>query len=425
MVALVCLRQAEPLDTSSTVREVQAMLRARSLAFICLVSIAMSASLVVPPALAESAVLVGAGDIASCRNHNAEATAALLDTIPSTVATFGDNAYPGGSAADFAKCYDPSWGRHKARTRPSLGNHDSREIGAPGYFGYFGALAGEPPYGYYSYELGDWHIVVLNSNCRKISCAAGSEQEQWLRQDLAAHPADCTLAYWHHPRFSSGGAHGSNIQVQDFWKALYEAGADVVINGHDHVYERFVPQDPFGNADTRGIREFVVGTGGSGHDPRGTPIANSEVLSNSDFGVIKMTLHATSYDWEFIPVAGGTFRDAGSASCVIQPAEPPKITALTPTSALVGGAGFTLTIDGLHFAAGAVARWNGADRPTTVVSSTQLLAEVGAADIASTAIVSVTVSNPAPGGESDVWLFPVESTARSTVLLSPVVGPTN
>jgi hypothetical protein len=387
-------------------------------------SIALSASLV-SPALTEDAVLVGAGDIANCDNLNAEATAALLDAIPGTVATFGDNAYPGGTAADFANCYHPTWGRHKARTRPSLGNHDAKEAGAPGYFGYFGSLAGEPPNGYYSYELGAWHIIVLNSNCRKVGCGAGLQQEQWLRQDLAAHPTDCTLAYWHHPRFSSGKAHGSNIEMQDFWKALYEAGADVVLNGHDHDYERFAPQDPFGNADPRGIREFVVGTGGSGLDARGTPITNSEVLTNTDFGVIKMTLHPTSYDWEFIPVAGGTFHDSGSAACVMQPStpDPPAITSLTPASALAGGPGFMLTIGGLNFADDAVAQWNGIARPTVVVSSTQLTAEISAADIASSTTVSITVANPAPGGTSEAWHFAITSTVKSTVLLGPIMRP--
>jgi hypothetical protein len=262
-------------------------------------------------------VLVGAGDIASCDGSGDEATARLLDGIAGTVFTTGDNVYSSGTAAEFATCYDPSWGRHKARTRPAPGNHDYYTPGARGYYSYFGAAAGDPATGYYSYDLGTWHIVVLNSNCAAVGgCGAGSAQERWLRADLAAHPTTCTLAYWHHPRFSSGG-HGNTVAVQAIWQALYDAGADVVLNGHDHTYERFAPQTPTGIRDeARGMREFVVGTGGRSHYPITTPIANSEVHNTDTFGVLKMTLHPTSYAWEFVPVAGSTFTDQGSAACV-------------------------------------------------------------------------------------------------------------
>ncbi len=258
-------------------------------------------------------VLVGAGDIASCSYDDDEATAKLLDSIPGVVFTAGDDAYPFGTPGQFARCYAPTWGRHKARTRPSPGNHDYDTPGGAGYYDYFGAVAGPPGQGYYSYDVAGWHIISLNSN---ISMRAGSAEEQWLRADLAAHPVRCTLAYWHHPRFSSGTTHGSFPATRPLWQALYDAHADVVVTGHEHQYERFAPQTPAGARDTaRGIREFVVGTGGAHLYPFGPPMANSEVRDNTTHGVIKLTLRADGYDWEFVPVAGGSFRDAGSGRC--------------------------------------------------------------------------------------------------------------
>jgi len=268
------------------------------------------------PAPGSDPVLVGAGDIASCKSDGDEATAKLLDAIPGTVFTTGDNAYYSGTDEEFAYSYTPTWGRHKDRTMPAPGNHDYQTTGAVGYFNYFGAAAGDPTKGYYSYDLGAWHIVVINSNCSRVGgCGSGSAQEQWLRLDLAAHPAPCTLAYWHHPLFSSG-QHGNNPSVQALYQALYDYGADAVLNSHDHLYERFAPQDPSGNLDTaRGIREFLVGTGGAGHYNWGIMQPNSEVRNNTTFGVMKLTLHPTSYDWEFVPEAGETFTDSGSDSC--------------------------------------------------------------------------------------------------------------
>jgi hypothetical protein len=267
----------------------------------------------------ETTVLVGAGDIARCSRDEDEETAKLLDNIAGTVFTLGDNAYPDGTALQFSDCYDPTWGRHKARTRPAPGNHDYHTPGASGYFNYFGAAAGEVDKGYYSYDAGDWHIIVLNSECAEVGgCERDSPQGQWLQADLAANPSACTLAYWHHPRFSSSSVHGSNARYQDFWQLLYDAGADVVLNGHDHTYERFAPQDPTGIADPgRGMREFVVGTGGAGLYAFGTPEPNSEVREDNTHGVLKLTLYPTSYDWEFIPIAGQTFTDSGSAACVV------------------------------------------------------------------------------------------------------------
>jgi hypothetical protein len=267
------------------------------------------------PMQSSAPVLVGAGDIATCSGTGDEATANLLDGIAGTVFTTGDNVYPDGTSAEFANCYDPTWGRHKARTRPSAGNHDYHTQGAAGYYSYFGAAAGDPSKGYYSYNLGDWHIIVLNS---EISAGANSAQVQWLRADLAAHPVACTAAYWHKPRFSSGEHHGSSTSMRPLWQALYDFGADVVLAGHEHNYERFAPQDPEGVADpARGIREFVVGMGGRSHYAFGTPIANSEVRNADTYGVLKLTLHPTSYTWEFIPEAGKTFTDSGTASCVL------------------------------------------------------------------------------------------------------------
>ncbi|MEJ2706816.1 MAG: Ig-like domain-containing protein [Anaerolineales bacterium] len=267
---------------------------------------------------ADTNILVGAGDIAYCNSLGDEQTAALLDDVPGTVFTLGDNAYEDGTEAEFNDCYDPTWGRHKARTRPAPGNHDYHTLGASGYFNYFGTSAGEAGKGYYSYEVGDWHVIVLNSDCSEVGgCDRSSPQGQWLQADLAANPRACTLAYWHSPLFSSDSLHGNNTSVQDFWSLLYESGADVVLNGHAHTYERFAPQDPNGAADSdHGIREFVVGTGGKSLFTFGPIQRNSEVRYSDTYGVLKLSLQPGSYGWEFIPVNGGTFTDSGSAACV-------------------------------------------------------------------------------------------------------------
>jgi hypothetical protein len=270
------------------------------------------------PAEDQAAILIGAGDIADCTDlSGAEATAKLLEKIPGTVMAVGDLAYPGGTKEQFNNCYDKTWGRVKSRTRPAAGNHEFRSTGATPYFDYFGAAAGEPKTGYYSYELGKWHIIVLNSQCQDIGgCEPGSPQEKWLRADLRKYSAACTLAYWHKPLFSSGGAHGNDLTVKPFFQALYEANADVVVNGHDHDYERFAPQTPDGAADSaRGIREFVVGTGGKNHRPFGEPKPNSELRDATAFGILKLTLKSSSYDWQFIPEAGKGFTDSGSGNC--------------------------------------------------------------------------------------------------------------
>ena len=266
--------------------------------------------------IVEPAVLVGAGDIADCSNlSGAEATAKLLEQIPGTVMAVGDLAYPNGTKENFT-CYDRTWGRVKSRTRPAPGNHEFHSQGATPYFHYFGAAAGDPKNGYYSYELGAWHIVVLNSECHAVGgCQVGSRQEQWLRADLAGHLAACTLAYWHKPVFSSGGTHGNDPTLKPLFQVLYDAHADVVVNGHDHDYERFAPQNPDGVPDPVGVREFVVGTGGKNQRRFGRIVANSEVRNADGFGVLKLTLRQGSYDWQFLPEAGKTFTDSGSSSC--------------------------------------------------------------------------------------------------------------
>jgi acid phosphatase type 7 len=267
------------------------------------------------PLAANEARLIAAGDIASCRSRGDEATALLLDRLEGTIAALGDLAYEHGTDAEFRQCYAPSWGRHAWRTRPALGNHEYGIQGAAGYFRYFRGAVGRTA-GYYSYDLGSWHIVVLNSNCRPAGgCAAGSPQERWLRTDLAAHPTRCTLAYAHHPRFSSG-FHGSDRTLVDLWRALYAAGADVVLAGHDHHYERFRPLTPTGRPDARrGLRQFVVGTGGRSLRPTLFPRRGSEVRHSSSYGVLVLDLRATGYSWRFVPAAGGRFRDAGSNRC--------------------------------------------------------------------------------------------------------------
>jgi hypothetical protein len=264
--------------------------------------------------------LIAAGDIADCTPPNPPrsdlATAALVDQLPGTVAALGDLAYPDGTLDQFNTCYQTSWGRFKARTRPAPGNHEYTTTGASGYFAYWGAAAGSPGQGYYSYDLGPWHVVSLNSNCVQIGgCDVGSPQEMWLRVDLAAHKTKCTLAYWHHPRFS-GGMVENERDVLPLWQALYDAKADLVLTGHAHNYQRFAPQNAAGVADpARGLREFVVGTGGHPRLDAVAAIPNTEVMNNTTWGVLELTLWPRSYEWAFHPVAGQTFTDSGSTAC--------------------------------------------------------------------------------------------------------------
>jgi hypothetical protein len=267
--------------------------------------------------------VVAAGDIATCNNDGDSATAGLVESIPGTVLTLGDNAYADGSAGDFNRCYGPTWGRPglKARTRPAPGNHDRVTKGASGYFNYFGAAAGDSRKGWYSFDLGAWHLVSLDSDCPG-GCGPGSPMERWLKSDLAASPHRCILAYWHHPRFFSpaiapGASHLEKVDTRlaTIWSDLQVAGADLVLSGHRHVYERFPRQDSRGQLTPSGLREFIVGTGGAIHESfKGPSAPNSEVRKAQTFGVLKLTLHAGSYDWRFIPTSGG-FTDSGSDTC--------------------------------------------------------------------------------------------------------------
>ncbi|TML25938.1 MAG: alkaline phosphatase [Actinobacteria bacterium] len=257
-------------------------------------------------------VITAAGDICGSSTDCKPTSDLVLSINPTRALTLGDNAYNDGTLSQFNTEYDPNWGRFKSITSPSPGNHDYHVAGAADYFSYFGAQA---PAAYYSYDVGAWHVISLASSAG-ISPSAGGAEETWLKQDLAAHPSRCTLAYWHEPRWSSGTTHGSNSSWSTVWNDLYAAGADVVLNGHEHNYERFAKQSPSGAADPNGIREIVAGTGGVSHGyPFGTPIANSEVRNDSTWGVLKLTLHPTSYDWQFVPVAGSTFTDSGSDTC--------------------------------------------------------------------------------------------------------------
>jgi acid phosphatase type 7 len=268
---------------------------------------------------ADSATVVAAGDIASCTSSGDEATAKLLARIDGAIMALGDNAYPHGSAENYRKCYEPTWGHFKNNTHPVPGNHEYMTKGAEGYFDYFGDAAGNPAEGYYSYDLGAWHVVALNSNqCMGVrGCHVLSPQVRWLKADLAAtDDRTCTLALMHHPRFSSGVEHGSTPEVGPLWSILYGAGVDVVLSAHEHNYERFAPQDPEGRADPgRGIREFVVGTGGKSHYEIESTLSNSEASNDETYGVLELTLRSRGYEWRFVPVEGKTFTDTGHDQC--------------------------------------------------------------------------------------------------------------
>lgn len=268
-------------------------------------------------------VLVGAGDIAGCSSlAGAAATAKLIEQIPGTVFVAGDLVYDRGTTEDFQKCYGTTWGKFKDRTRPAPGNHEYYPQGGKVYFEYWGERAGPAGKGYYSYDLGNWHVIALNTNCDAPSvggCGTGSEEERWLREDLAAHPTSCIVAYGHHALFSSGvfRRHAIHPELRELWRDLYAAHADLMITGHEHSYERFAPQDPDGHLDAQdGIREIVVGTGGRSHYPLGMPQPQSEARNSDSFGVLKLTLSPGKYTWEFIPVNGEDgFHDSGEATC--------------------------------------------------------------------------------------------------------------
>ena len=260
------------------------------------------------------AVLVGAGDIARCgaERLGAERTASLLDGIDGTIFTAGDNAYPSGRPQDFQNCYGPTWGRHRNRTRPVPGNHEYETAGAAGYFQYFGDNAGPLELGYYAYDAGPWRVLALNS---EIDAGEGSAQIEWLREELRMGSSRCTAAIFHRPLFSSG-PNGENRDMIDIWRALYDAGVDIVINGHDHIYERFARQTPTGQLDAlRGIRQFTVGTGGVALTGVARPRIHSDAVATDVHGVLKLTLAATTYQWQFVPATQTAFQDSGTGTC--------------------------------------------------------------------------------------------------------------
>jgi len=286
----------------------------------------------------------GNGTSGSCRQK--AVSDVMLNSNLTAVLVLGDVQYEDGALTKYQQSYDPSWGRMKNITRPAVGNHEYLTSGAAGYFSYFGAAAGDRTKGYYSYNVGAWHIIALNSNCSQVGgCGTGSPQEVWLRADLAANPNMCTLAYWHHPRFSSG-QHGSSTAYDIFWRDLYAAGVEIVLNGHDHIYERFGPQSPSAAADPRGIQQFTVGTGGKNHTTVVAVQPNSVVRNADTYGFLKLSLHATSYDWQFVPEPGKTFTDTGTRNCFTTsstsptsvpaatrtPTPNPTSAALTPTA---------------------------------------------------------------------------------------------
>ena len=271
----------------------------------------------------------GKGRAAGCQEL---ATSDLIGKInPKAVLAVGDIQYVHGDAGNYAASYNPTWGRFESITYPVLGNHEGGEGGSnAAYFTYFGSRAGDPTKGYYSFDLGGWHLIALNSNCGVYSfngsrdgCAAGSPQDVWLRKDLASHPNTCTLAFFHVPRFSSGTDHystaASDHTLTVLWQDLYGAGADVILNGHSHEYERFAPLAPDGRIDkARGIREFIVGTGGDDHRlPSKHAVTGSEIRTSNSFGVLELTLRSASYDWQFVNTGtpGSTNHDSGTATC--------------------------------------------------------------------------------------------------------------
>ncbi|HSU15965.1 metallophosphoesterase family protein [Longimicrobium sp.] len=283
-----------------------------SLAVAVLVALAACSRDRTPAGTPPHTSIVAAGDIAGCWWRSDESTARLLDHISGVVAPLGDNVYQAGTRAQYRDCYAPTWGRHRARTRPAIGNHDMRTEEGAAYYEFFGAAAGPRGKGWYSYDLEGWHVVVLNS---EVGIDSTSEQVGWLRADLAAHPVKCTLAYMHRPRFSSG-EHGDSERMKPAFRALYDGGVDVVLGGHDHVYERFAPQDPAGRKDrNRGVRQFVVGTGGAPfYDFHEKLDDNSEVHQNRVHGVLRLVFHPDGYDWEFVGV-NDDFEDHGHGDC--------------------------------------------------------------------------------------------------------------
>jgi len=354
---------------------------------------------------ADVPVVLAAGDIAACDKTGDEATAAVLDGLPGWVLPVGDLVYDDATAQEFEDCYGPSWGRHTLRSRPAIGNHEYQTPNATPYFDWFGSAAGDPAEGWSSYDIGDWHVVVLNSNCSQVGgCDTNSAQGQWLIADLAANPSDCTLAYFHHPRFASRYA-GVDDDVLDFWQILYDRGVDVILGGHDHAYERFARMAPDGTAEpTRGIRSFVVGMGGKGHHPAIETEINRETRNETDSGVLELTLNSGSYSWAFRGEVGGTYQDSGSETCVL---DVPQVTITSPADAAVYG-----STNQIPFQATAV-DLGGGNLASTLVWSSNLDGSIGVGPSFSKVLSPgnhlITATATSPGGQPGSALVSVIS----------------
>ena len=376
-------------------------------------------------------ILIGAGDIASCGNNNDEATAQIVDTIPGTVMVIGDNVYENGTNSEFNNCYHPTWGRHKARTKPATGNHEYNTSGASGYYQYFGAAAGDPSKGYYSYDLGAWHIIVINSS---VSMTSTSAQDAWLRNDIATHPNLCTLAYFHHPLYSSTGGSGSGgltyAGARRPWDVMYPAGVDLVLGGHRHFYERLAKMKADGSADAvSGIREIIVGSGGIGGGSLTNIHPRSEVRNGTTFGVLKLYLYDDSYAWKFIPVAGKTFTDSGSTACHNPPGSgggsgvsPSQSTVSAAPASFTAGSGsstVTVTVNNNSGApissASVVVSATGTGNTLTPSTGTTNASGVFTSTLTSTGAGAKTVSASANG-------IAITQTAAVTVTPGPVSG---
>ncbi|HKC47668.1 MAG TPA: Ig-like domain-containing protein [Gemmatimonadales bacterium] len=379
-------------------------------------------------------IFVGAGDISSCSNSGDEATAKLLDAIPdpATVYNIGDDAYDNGSTSEFNNCYNPTWGRHKYRTKPTPGNHEYNSSGANPYYAYFGAAAGPSGRGYYSYDLGAWHILSLNSN---VSSSAGSAQDTWIRNDLAAHPKQCLLAYYHHPLYSSTSTYSS---ARGLVNALYAYHTDLILNGHRHYYEREKPLDPSGKVDlVNGYREIIAGTGGIGGGSTGSS-SFTETSNGSTFGVLKLYLYDDSYAWKFIPVAGKTYTDSGSAACHSSGggggggvSASNSLVSASPTSITTGGSstitvtakdGSGNTISGASVSLASTGSGNSFNQSSGTTNGSGVFTTTFTSTVAETKTISATINSTAITQTASVIVNPASSVSASK---STVVATTS
>ncbi|CRK62072.1 Alkaline phosphatase precursor (APASE) [Alloactinosynnema sp. L-07] len=378
---------------------------------------------------AADVIVAGAGDICG---SNCTQTADLVAAInPAAVFLAGDNAYENGSLNDYRTRYDPAWGKFKSITHPSAGNHEYQTSGASGYFDYFNGVgvsngpAGERGKGYYSWDIGDWHFVALNSN---ISMSAGNPQETWLRNDLRASTKPCTAAYWHHPRYNQG-SHGNNTNTNPLWQALIDHKADLIVNGHDHNYQRFAPQNTNAGADpTNGIRQLVVGTGGRAFYDFASTRPNIEAANDDTYGVLKLALSSTGYNADFVPVAGRTFTDRFSGTCKAKGTTPtPSFTlAANPASVSVAPGGSATTTATVTSTGGFSAATNltVSGLPSGVTASVSPSSVTPAANGSASATVTVSASGSAATGTSTVTVTGTSGSLSKTATFSLTVGTT-